>query len=112
MRRSIRLSVYLACVLQKHTNSVRVGLIHNPVELPSSGEKQERLSIAVAVQAAIDSLSSAMAKSFVTKLLKEENVAELHLGTRTLQDLAVHVSSLSYSHHSCLSLCVCFSVCV
>lgn len=93
-------------IFQRHTNSVRVGLIHNPTELPSGGEKQNGLSIAVAVQAAIDSLSSGMAKSFVTKLLKEENVAELNGGTKTLQDLAVHVSSLSFCHCICLSVYV------
>ena len=46
-----------------------------------------------AIQAALDSLTPAMAKMFITKLVKEENIQELKDKTKTLKDLEVHVST-------------------
>ena len=40
----------------------------------------------------METLEAGMAKSFITKLFKEENVAALRSGEKTLEDLAVHVS--------------------
>ena len=48
--------------------------------------------IATAVQVAIDTLPNNLAKMFITKLLKEENVAALAKGKKTLKDLEVNVS--------------------
>lgn len=41
---------------------------------------------------ALNVLPNTLAKSFVTKLVKEENYAEILAGTKTLKDLEVNVS--------------------
>lgn len=45
-----------------------------------------------AVQVALQTLPNSLAKSFITKLVKEENYVELAAGTKTLRDLEVNVS--------------------
>ena len=44
-----------------------------------------------AVQLALTTLPGKQALSLVTKLVKEDNVQALKAGTKTLQDLEVHV---------------------
>ena len=60
------------------------------------------LSIPAAIQVALEMLSPTMAKSFVTKLLKEENIEALKTGEKMLDDLSVSVSvkqfALNNSH--------------
>ena len=76
-------------LLQKHTNSMRLSVVHNP-----SGDIKDNkdMFIARAIQVALETLSTTMAKSFVTKLLKEENVESLAKGAKMLEELAVNVS--------------------
>lgn len=82
--------LYEAVKQLKHTNSVRVGIIHNLYDLPTGSKQQSDFHVSVAVQAALDALNPGMAKSFITKLLKEENFVELKNGRLTLKELAVH----------------------
>lgn len=44
------------------------------------------------MQVALQTLPNSLAKSFITKLVKEENYVELAAGTKTLRDLEVNVS--------------------
>ncbi len=78
-------------VLQKHTNDVRIGIVHNPTSLPARDDAAAHF-LSRAVHVALETQEPGMAKSFVTKLLKEENVAALRSGAKSLRDLAVHVS--------------------
>ena len=73
---------------------MRIGVIHNPTSLPKEGEDDSHF-LSRAIQAAMNTLEPAMARSFVTKLLKEENVEALQKGEKTLDDLSVHVSFLT-----------------
>jgi len=50
------------------------------------------LCIARAVDVALETLDVGIAKMFVTKLVKEENVEALTTGAKTWDDLAVSVS--------------------
>ena len=87
--------------LQKSSNDVRLGFIHN-----SQGEASDATAqlVATAIQVAMETMDAGMAKNFITKLLKEENIAALRSGEKTLEDLAVHVSqlNLAHRHHLCL----------
>ena len=71
--------------LQKSSSSLRLGLVHNPLRL--GGGKISR-----AVQVALATLPAPIARSLVTKLVKEENALGLQAGSKSLQDLEVHVS--------------------
>ena len=73
---------------------MRIGVIHNPTSSPKEGEDDSHF-LSRAIQAAMNILEPAMARSFVTKLLKEENVEALQKGEKTLDDLSVHVSFLT-----------------
>lgn len=66
---------------------MRLSMIFNP----SSANKDNNLN--KAVYTALTTLSGNIAKSFITKLVKEENVMEMKAGTKKLVDLEVHVSS-------------------
>ena len=46
----------------------------------------------------METMDAGMAKNFITKLLKEENVVALRSGEKMLEDLAVHVSQLNLAH--------------
>ncbi|ELU12397.1 hypothetical protein CAPTEDRAFT_227323 [Capitella teleta] len=80
-----RSTVYDAIKQMKTTNNIRFSVVHNPSEMPSPNT----LSISRAVQAAISHLPVSTAKSFITKLVKEDLVKELESGSKTLEDLAV-----------------------
>ena len=81
---------------QKHTNGVRLGVVHNP---SAPGGASTKLKISSAIQVALDTLSPNMAKSFITKLLKEENVEALFNGEKSLEDLAVGVRPNMFNIH-------------
>ena len=68
--------------------------MHNPETVPDKEDKKAHF-ISRAIHMAIATQEPAMAKSFVTKLLKEENVEELVSGGKTLEDLAVHVRNIT-----------------
>lgn len=73
---------------------MRVAVIHNPtapVPIDLSPTSLPR-----AVQVATQILGSNKARSFVTKLVKEENVAGWRDGSLAVDDLAVHVTTLIY----------------
>ena len=78
-------------LLQKSTNNVRVGIVHNPSELAVDEKSAHFLPRVVA--AALESQPPVMAKTFITKLLKEEHLKAVIDGDKTLDDLAVHVSN-------------------
>jgi len=72
---------------------VRLGIVHNVdvdalVQRTSAGH----LCIARAIDVALATLDIGVAKMFVTKLVKEENVEALKTGAKTWEDLAVSVS--------------------
>ena len=66
-------------------------MIHNPKE---PEQKPADAEIANTVQCALETLGMTHAKMFVTKLVKEENVAALRKKKTTLEDLEVHVSHM------------------
>lgn len=68
---------------------MRIAVVHNPVSLEAPKEK---LDVFAAVEAALAAMDTQMAKSYITKLVKEENVVSIDLGEKTLDELAVHVS--------------------
>jgi hypothetical protein len=75
---------------QKHTSNVRIGVVHN------FDAEEVTKSVGIipwAVEAALELLDTSTAKNFITKLLKEENVEALKSGQKSLDDLAVSVSS-------------------
>ncbi|XP_064615079.1 UDP-glucose:glycoprotein glucosyltransferase 1-like [Liolophura sinensis] len=76
---------YSAIKSLKSTPEMRLGFIFNPVSLAA-----KELNINKAVHVAMATLSGHIAKSFVTKLVKEENVAALNSGAKTLIDLEVN----------------------
>lgn len=91
--RAVYLFIYVCFWFQRHTNDVRLGVVHNPGSIPEKDDKKAHF-ISRAIQAALATQEPAMAKSFVTKLLKEDNVKALQNGEKSLEDLAVHVSVL------------------
>jgi len=79
--------------VQRHTSSVRLGIVHNvDVEALTQRTATGHLCIARAVDVALETLDVGVAKMFVTKLVKEENVEALTTGAKTWDDLAVSVS--------------------
>ncbi len=85
------------CVLQKATSHMRIAVVHNPQQSTidwTSGE--QKLDVFAAYEAALTAMDMGMAKSFVTKLVKEDNVEAIDLGEKTLDELAVHVSMLNW----------------
>ncbi|KAI4886186.1 hypothetical protein NFI96_032341, partial [Prochilodus magdalenae] len=69
--------LYDAIRHMKTSNNVRLGLINNPVESPSSSTAR----IARAMWAAIQTQTANNAKNFITKLAKEETAQALEEGT-------------------------------
>ena len=78
---------FLSLYSQKHTGDTRLGVVFNPSSV--GGENR----VSKAVKAALDVLTGNNARNFITKLVKEEVVAELQAGGKTMEDLAVHVNS-------------------
>ncbi|XP_052784039.1 UDP-glucose:glycoprotein glucosyltransferase 1-like isoform X2 [Mya arenaria] len=76
---------YAALKRLKHSNDMRLAFIFNP-EAPSTG----KVDINKAAHVAVNTLSNTLAKSYVTKLVKEENFDDLQSGKKTLQDLEVN----------------------
>jgi len=72
---------------------VRLGIVHNvDVEQVVNRTATGHLCIARAVDVALETLDVGVAKMFVTKLVKEENIEALRSGAKTWDDLAVSVS--------------------
>ncbi|OQV12944.1 UDP-glucose:glycoprotein glucosyltransferase 1 [Hypsibius exemplaris] len=78
--------LYAAVKHSKASNDVRIGIIYNPSESSLAGD----LRISKAIQVALETQPMNLARNFITKLLKEENVAEIAVGTKTLQDFEVN----------------------
>ncbi|XP_044147949.1 LOW QUALITY PROTEIN: UDP-glucose:glycoprotein glucosyltransferase 1-like [Bufo gargarizans] len=72
--------LYDAIRHQKTSNNVRIGMINNPSQDPSS----ETTRIGRAIWAALQTQTSNNAKNFITKIIKEENAGALEAG----QDIA------------------------
>ncbi|XP_053565723.1 UDP-glucose:glycoprotein glucosyltransferase 1 isoform X2 [Bombina bombina] len=68
--------LYDAIKHQKSSNNVRIGMINNPSDNPSS----EKTQIARAIWAALQTQNSNNAKNFITKIVKEENAKLLDAG--------------------------------
>ncbi|XP_074657528.1 UDP-glucose:glycoprotein glucosyltransferase 1-like isoform X2 [Tubulanus polymorphus] len=79
--------LYSAIKQMKTSNDVRVGVVHNPTHVPTD---EKSTLISRAIQTAIATLPTGLARSFITKLVKEENVDGLLSGTKTISDLEVH----------------------
>ena len=72
---------------------MRLGIIHNvDVDAVVKRTAAGHLCIARAVDIALQTLDVGVAKMFVTKLVKEENIEALGTGAKTWDDLAVSVS--------------------
>jgi len=72
---------------------VRLGIVHNiDVEAVVRRSAAGHLCISCAIDVALATLDVGVAKMFVTKLVKEENVDALKSGAKTWEDLAVSVS--------------------
>ncbi|ESN93236.1 hypothetical protein HELRODRAFT_115758 [Helobdella robusta] len=69
----------------KHTNKLRLGLIHNI----DSWDSAEDVELVLAVQLAISTLKLNVAKNFINKILKEENVEMLKNREKSLSNFAV-----------------------
>ncbi|CAH1245599.1 UGGT1 [Branchiostoma lanceolatum] len=76
--------LYDAIKHMKSSNTVRIGVLHNPTSVPQDGSQ----TFARAVQAALDTQTMTLAKNFITKLAKEENVPLVEGGK--LADLYVN----------------------
>jgi len=82
------------CLIQKHTNSVRIGIVHNvDVEAVVKRSAAGHLCISCAIDVALATLDVGVAKMFVTKLVKDENIDALKSGAKTWEELAVSVST-------------------
>jgi len=91
-----RTLLYNAMKHLKHSSSMRLGLVHCPGEDTPHGSLGKPISHVV--QVALETLNGYMAKSFITKLLKEENVEDLQSGKKTLEDLTnMDIKSFSES---------------
>ncbi|XP_013407519.1 UDP-glucose:glycoprotein glucosyltransferase 1 isoform X1 [Lingula anatina] len=83
-----RAHLYSAVKHLKHSHTLRVGIVHNP---RSPSTKLYRGSqIPLAIHTALGSQVPHIARSFVTKLLKEDNIHAILEGTESLSDLEVH----------------------
>ncbi|XP_073432558.1 UDP-glucose:glycoprotein glucosyltransferase 1 isoform X2 [Dendrobates tinctorius] len=68
--------LYDAIKHQKSSNNVRIGMINNPSQDPSS----ETTRIGRAIWAALQTQTSNNAKNFITKIIKEDNAGALFAG--------------------------------
>ena len=77
--------------IQRRTNDLRLGIVHNPTKVP---DKQDTLShfVSRAIQVAMDTLTPEVAKMFVPKLLKQENLEAIEHKERTLKDFETQVN--------------------
>ena len=78
---------YSALKRLKHSHDLRVGFIFNRNE-----PGDVKVDVNKAVYVAVNTLPLSHAKNFVTKLVKEENYVALQDGSKSLEDLEVHVS--------------------
>ncbi|KAL8598827.1 hypothetical protein ACOMHN_015406 [Nucella lapillus] len=76
--------MYSAIKHMKASSELRLGLVFN------SGSPGGENLVSRAVQVALQTLPSPLAKSLVTKLVKEDNYNELVAGQKTLRDLEVN----------------------
>ena len=73
---------------------MRLGIIHNlDMEAVVKRSVTGHLCISCAIDVALATLDVGVAKMFVTKLVKEENVDALKSGAKTWEELAVSVSA-------------------
>ncbi|XP_059174574.1 UDP-glucose:glycoprotein glucosyltransferase 1-like isoform X2 [Physella acuta] len=72
--------LYSAIKHLKSSNNLRLGIISNPQNV--NGDNK----VTKAVQVALETLTPPMAKSLITKLVKEENIQDLLSERKTLQD--------------------------
>ena len=71
---------------------MRIGIVHNvDMQLITTRRATGHLCMACAIDVALSTLDVGVAKMFVTKLVKEENVEALQSGSKTWDDLAVSV---------------------
>jgi len=94
-------------MIQRHTNSVRLGMVHNvAMETVVNRTTVGDIDIARAVDVSLATLDVGIAKMFVTKLVKEENVEALRTGAKSWDDLAVSVSNFTvlWLHLLCLNV--------
>ncbi|XP_013410964.1 UDP-glucose:glycoprotein glucosyltransferase 1 isoform X2 [Lingula anatina] len=83
-----RAHLYSAVRHLKHSHTLRVGIVHNPRSL--STKLYEGSQIPLAIHTALGTQVPHIARSFVTKLLKEDNIHAILEGTKSLSDLEVH----------------------
>ncbi|BFZ00634.1 hypothetical protein BsWGS_03673 [Bradybaena similaris] len=79
-----RAFMYTAIKHLKSSNNLRLGIIFNAQSLKADN------TVNKAVHVALETLPAPIAKSLVTKLVKEENIQDLVAGRKTLKDLEVH----------------------
>ncbi|KAH9487627.1 UDP-glucose:glycoprotein glucosyltransferase 1, partial [Bulinus truncatus] len=76
--------LYTAIKHLKTSNNLRLGVIFNPKSLTADN------TINNAVHIALETLPAPIAKSLITKLVKEENIQDLLTQKKTLHDFEVH----------------------
>lgn len=79
--------VYNVVKHSKTSKNVRVSFVFNPSDTKSI---EKGLHLTKAIQVALETQTMNLARNFITKLLKEENVAEIAAGTKTWQDFEVN----------------------
>ncbi|XP_060085960.1 UDP-glucose:glycoprotein glucosyltransferase 1-like [Ylistrum balloti] len=85
--------LYSALKQLKHTHDLRLGVIFNSPRW----KEDQYYTISKAVYTALTTLEPGLAKSFITKLMKEENVKDLLAGNKQLSDLEVNgMDTMSY----------------
>ncbi|XP_021356134.1 UDP-glucose:glycoprotein glucosyltransferase 1-like isoform X2 [Mizuhopecten yessoensis] len=85
--------LYSALKQLKHTHDLRVGVVFNS----QLGKTESAFTISRAVYAALTTLEPGIAKSFITKLVKEENVKDILAHSKQLSDFEVHgMDTMSY----------------
>jgi len=73
---------------------VRLGIVHNlNTEALVKRSAAGHLCISCAIDVALETLDVGVAKMFVTKLVKEDNIEALKTGAKTWDELAVSVSA-------------------
>ncbi|XP_069103600.1 UDP-glucose:glycoprotein glucosyltransferase 1-like [Argopecten irradians] len=78
--------LYSALKQLKHTHDMRLGVIFNSRPWKSD----DKYTISKAVYTALTTLEPGIAKSFITKLVKEENVHALLAGEKKIEDFEVN----------------------
>ncbi|KAL5004908.1 hypothetical protein ScPMuIL_018364 [Solemya velum] len=75
--------LYSALKNLKSSHELRLGVLFNPSDVEDS-------FISTAIYVALTTLENQLARSLITKLVKEENVADLKSRAKTIADLEVH----------------------